>query len=97
MAEDKVEEEIGKFAAAMAATLKQLDTIRQKALDEMGPEEAAIFEAHMQIAQDPSLSDGIKSLVESSHTNVVAAKMCIRDSRNARAIKIPPPITNGNM
>ena len=73
VAEDKVEEEIGKFAAAMAATLKQLDTIRQKALDEMGPEEAAIFEAHMQIAQDPSLFDGIKSLVESSHTNVVAA------------------------
>ena len=73
VAEDGVEEEIGKFAAAMAATLKQLDTIRQKALDEMGPEEAAIFEAHMQIAQDPSLSDGIKSLVESSHTNVVAA------------------------
>ena len=73
VAEDKVEEEIGKFAAAMAATLKQLDTIRQKALEEMGPEEAAIFEAHMQIAQDPSLSDGIKSLVESSHTNVVAA------------------------
>ena len=73
VAEDKVEEEIGKFAAAMAATLKQLDTIRQKALEEMGPEEAAIFEAHMQIAQDPSLSDGIKSLVKSSHTNVVAA------------------------
>ena len=73
VADDKVEEEIGKFAAAMAATLKQLDTIRQKALDEMGPEEAAIFEAHMQIAQDPSLSDGIKSLVESSHTNVVSA------------------------
>ena len=73
VAKDKVEEEIGKFAAAMAATLKQLDTIRQKALEEMGPEEAAIFEAHMQIAQDPSLSDGIKSLVESSHTNVVAA------------------------
>ena len=73
VADDKVEEEIGKFAAAMAATLKQLDTIRQKALDEMGPEEAAIFEAHMQIAQDTSLSDGIKSLVESSHTNVVAA------------------------
>ena len=73
VADDQVEEEIGKFAAAMAATLKQLDTIRQKALDEMGPEEAAIFEAHMQIAQDPSLSDGIKSLVESGHTNVVAA------------------------
>ena len=73
VAEDKVEAEIGKFASAMAATLKQLDTIRQKALNDMGPEEAAIFEAHMQIAQDPSLSDGIKSLVETSHTNVVAA------------------------
>ena len=73
VAEDKVEAEIGKFASAMAATLKQLDTIRQKTLKDMGPEEAAIFEAHMQIAQDPSLSDGIKSLVETSHTNVVAA------------------------
>lgn len=68
-----VEAEIGKFAAAMAATLKQLDIIRQKALVDMGLEEAAIFEAHMQIAQDPSLSDGIKSLVESTKTNVVAA------------------------
>ena len=73
VAEDKVEEEISKFAAAMASTLKQLDIIRQKALKEMGPDEAAIFEAHMQIAQDPSLSDGIKSLVETSHTNVVEA------------------------
>ena len=71
--DDQVEVEIGKFASAMAATLKQLDTIRQKALIDMGADEAAIFEAHMQIAQDPSLSDGIKSLVESSHTNVVAA------------------------
>ena len=57
----------------MAATLKQLDTIRQKALVDMGADEAAIFEAHMQIAQDPSLSDGIKSLVENSKMNVVAA------------------------
>lgn len=73
VADGDVEAEIGKFATAMAATLKQLDIIRQKALVDMGPEEAAIFEAHMQIAQDPSLSDGIKSLVESTKTNVVAA------------------------
>lgn len=71
--DDQVEAEIGKFASAMAATLKQLDTIRQKALVDMGADEAAIFEAHMQIAQDPSLSDGIKSLVENSKMNVVAA------------------------
>ena len=71
--DDQVEGEIGKFASAMAATLKQLDTIRQKALVDMGADEAAIFEAHMQIAQDPSLSDGIKSLVENSKMNVVAA------------------------
>ena len=73
VAEDQVEAEIAKFATAMAATLKQLDTIRQKALVDMGADEAAIFEAHMQIAQDPSLSDGIKALVESSKMNVVAA------------------------
>ena len=71
--EGGVNQEIAKFAGAMAATLKQLDNIRKKTLDEMGPEEAAIFEAHMQIAQDPSLSDGIKALVESGAMNVVAA------------------------
>lgn len=71
--EGGVDQEIAKFAGAMAATLKQLDNIRKKTLDEMGPEEAAIFEAHMQIAQDPSLSDGIKALVESGAMNVVAA------------------------
>lgn len=71
--EGGVDQEIAKFAGAMAATLKQLDNIRKKILDEMGPEEAAIFEAHMQIAQDPSLSDGIKALVESGAMNVVAA------------------------
>lgn len=71
--EGGVDQEIAKFAGAMAATLKQLDNIRKKTLDEMGPEEAAIFEAHMQIAQDPSLSDGIKALVESEAMNVVAA------------------------
>ena len=61
------------FAAAMAAHSKTIRYDSSKALDEMGPEEAAIFEAHMQIAQDPSLSDGIKSLVENSKMNVVAA------------------------
>ena len=71
--EGGVDQEIAKFAGAMAGTLKQLDNIRKKTLDEMGPEEAAIFEAHMQIAQDPSLSDGIKALVESGAMNVVAA------------------------
>ena len=34
--DDQVEGEIGKFASAMAATLKQLDTIRQKAFVDMG-------------------------------------------------------------
>ena len=41
--DDQVEVEIGKFASAMAATLKQLDTIRQKALVDMGADEAAIL------------------------------------------------------
>lgn len=66
-------QEVAKLASAMAATLKQLDHIRQRTFESMGTEEAAIFEAHMQIAQDPSLLDGIKSLVEAGTMNVVAA------------------------
>ncbi len=37
VAEDKVEEEISKFATAMASTLKQLDTIRPKGIERNGP------------------------------------------------------------
>ena len=70
---EQVEQEVCKLTAAMATTLKQLDSIREKTLQEMGPEEAAIFEAHMQIVQDPALLDGIKTMVESDHMNVVAA------------------------
>ena len=67
MAEDKVEEEIGKFAAARRY-LKQLDTIRQKA-DEMGPEEVILSICNRAA---PILS-GIKLAI---HT-VAAAGCCL--------------------
>ena len=72
VADDQVDAEIQKLEEGMRVTLEQLDSIRQKTLESMGESEAAIFEAHMQIAQDPSLFDGIKAMVQAG-MNVAAA------------------------
>lgn len=76
---DQVAEELKKLEEGLATTLDQLDSIRQKTVQAMGEAEGAIFEAHMQIAQDPSLSDGIKAMVEGG-MNVAAATQQAIDS-----------------
>lgn len=63
--EEEVSIEQAKVDEGLRVTLEQLDCIREKALQTMGPEEAAIFEAHMMIAQDPSLIEGIKGMIAS--------------------------------
>lgn len=69
---DQVEAEQAKLEDGLAKTLEQLEAIRLKTLASMGEKEAAIFEAHKMIAQDPTLAEGIKALIASG-TNVAAA------------------------
>lgn len=71
-------EEVEKLDKGLTMTLDQLESIRIKALSSMGQKEAAIFEAHKMIAQDPTLADGIKSLIQGG-TNVAAATQQVVD------------------
>lgn len=66
-------QELKKLEAGMEATLAQLGTIRQKALENMGEKEAAIFDAHIMITQDPALTDAVKALIETEHASAAAA------------------------
>ncbi|MDY3974651.1 MAG: phosphoenolpyruvate--protein phosphotransferase [Veillonella caviae] len=71
--ESEVEREVAALEAAVETTVQQLESIKERARTAMGDAEAAIFEAHTLIVQDPSLSDGIKSLITSGHVSAAAA------------------------
>lgn len=49
---ENTEEEIRRFEAAKVIALEQLDRIYQKALKEVGEENAAVFEVHMMMEED---------------------------------------------
>ena len=71
--EEEVGSELTAFEIALATTVAQLEAIKEQARETMGDEEAAIFEAHTLIVQDPSLSDGIKALVTDGLQSAAAA------------------------
>lgn len=71
--ESEVQSELAALDQAIETTVAQLQAIKERARETMGDAEAAIFEAHTLIVQDPSLSDGIKGLVTGSCVSAAAA------------------------
>lgn len=70
---DAVAGEVARLQGAMEATIDQLKAVKSKAAESMGEKEAAIFEAHILIAQDPSLVAGIQGAIESDCLSAAAA------------------------
>ena len=70
---DNPEKEINKFDSAIEEALKQISLVKKTALKNLGPEEAAVFDAHMQVANDPSMSEEIKSLIIKNKDNALFA------------------------
>lgn len=65
--------EIAKVDAAIATTIAQIEVIKATALKNLGEEEAMVFDAHIQVASDPSMSDEIKNMITSDSVNAVYA------------------------
>lgn len=62
--EDKdLDKELERVDRALALTGDQINGIRKKALKDFGSEEAAIFDAHLMILEDPELLSGIKDKI----------------------------------
>ena len=55
--------EIKRFEAALTEAELQLDTLYKKALQEVGPSEAAIFEVHSMILKDPDFTGKVKAVI----------------------------------
>jgi len=71
--------ETAKIDAAIADTVKQIEVVKEKAAKNLGAEEAAVFDAHIQVAGDPSIVDGAKQLVESDKVNALFAIKQVTD------------------
>ena len=74
--EDKitnVEEEIKKVDAAISDAVKQIENVKAKAMENLGEEEAAVFDAHIQVASDPMMSQEIKDMIKNDNVNALFA------------------------
>ena len=61
--EEEVEDEIKRFEDAVPVVVQKLSETAEKMREEGNENEAAIFDAHTELAQDPELADGVKERV----------------------------------
>jgi phosphotransferase system enzyme I (PtsI) len=65
--------EIDVYEFALTKTVTQLAEVRKIAEVKLGADKAEIFDAHMQIAQDPEIKTEVINLIKSSNANVAYA------------------------
>ena len=64
-----VEAEISRFEAAKETASDQLGKLYEKAVAEVGEENAAIFEVHQMMLEDEDYLDGIKGMIRDEQVN----------------------------
>lgn len=75
-----VDSELERFVAARRETAGQLERLKEKARAEMGEQEAAIFEAHQLILEDPELIKSIETKLREEKINIEAVvQTCFED------------------
>jgi phosphoenolpyruvate-protein phosphotransferase (PTS system enzyme I) len=81
IAEDAVNNEIDKFLSGREHTEKQLQLVYQKAVINLGEEEAEIFEGHIEILLDEDLEEEITDLIKKERVSAEkAVNTCIEQN-----------------
>lgn len=70
--EDTSAEE-ARLDAALAASQDELSVIREKAVESLGEEAAAVFDAHLMVLADPEMTGQIKETIRAKQVNAEAA------------------------
>ena len=65
----QAEEELKRLEAAKELTLEQLDRLYEKALQEVGEVNAAIFEVHQMMLEDDDYQEAIQSMIQNEQVN----------------------------
>lgn len=73
------EQELSIFEAAVLRTEKQIERIKQTAMEKIGAAEAEIFEAHRMMLMDPEFLDGIRSGIRDEDLTAPAAVKSVTD------------------
>lgn len=76
---DDPEAEIKRLDDAVEASKSELELIKQKATENLGEEEAQVFEAHLTILADPELLGKIKDKIKNDKVNAEAALKSVTD------------------
>jgi len=68
-----VEGEVSKYQAAVATTIKELEAIKERAAVSLGEEEAQVFDAHINMVNDPELTSQTLDKVRGESINAAYA------------------------
>ncbi|WP_038900422.1 phosphoenolpyruvate-protein phosphotransferase PtsI [Dickeya dadantii] len=83
---DQVDQEIQLFLTGRAKASKQLEAIKQKAAETLGPEKEAIFEGHIMLLEDEEFEQEIISLIKDDHASADAAAFSVIETQ-AKALE----------
>lgn len=64
------DKELIRFRDAKKEAARQLDILYEKALKDLGEENAAIFEAHQMILEDVDFNESVEAIVQSKNVNI---------------------------
>ncbi|WP_409253513.1 phosphoenolpyruvate--protein phosphotransferase [Bacillus sp. SCS-153A] len=67
------EAEVNRFKEALATSKSELETIREKANEDLGADKAAIFDAHLLVLSDPELIAPIEDKISNENVNAETA------------------------
>lgn len=74
---DSPEQEIARFEKALQAAAVQIQAVYEKASTELTRDQAAIFEAHLMMLQDPELQDLVRSFITEKK---VSAEFAVKEA-----------------
>lgn len=70
---DNVQDELARLKSAVDQAKGEIKTIRQHAHQQLGEEEAQVFDAHLLVLEDPEFMTQIQKVIEEDHINAEAA------------------------
>ena len=73
------EKEVSRLDDALAASIKDVELIKETALKNLGEEEAQVFDAHLMVLSDPELIGQVKDSITSNKVNAEAALKEVTD------------------
>ena len=73
------EKEVSRLDDALAASIKDVDLIKETALKNLGEEEAQVFDAHLMVLSDPELIGQVKDSITSNKVNAESALKEVTD------------------